>query len=305
MEASPKVGIVLLNWNGYEDTATCIESLADVQYDNRFVVVVDNGSSDGSGERLADEFPDCTVLFNEENLGFSGGCNVGIEHCLENGADYVLLLNNDIEVSPDFLEPLVHTAESHDDVAMVGGVIYEGRSEEIWDAGGELNYFTSKHTKYTEPQSTGEYSTEFVTCAMNLLSKEFLSEDRLDEEFFFGVEEIDLSYQASTAGWNLFINPRSEVYHDVGSALEETFAGEELFSPLQKYHNTRGRLYHAKKNLAFHHRISYLLLCLTVYLAVYLWWSVRYGRTDIFYAHLLSLYDFYLGSEVRKPGFFD
>lgn len=304
MEESPKVGVVILNWNGYDDTASCIESFTDVQYDNRFVVVVDNGSSDGSGERLAEEYPECTVLFNEENLGFSGGCNVGIEHCLEKGADYVLLLNNDIEVSPDFLKPLVETAESHEDVAMVGGVVHEGRSDEIWDAGGEFDHFVASHTRYDEIISPTEYQTEFVTCALNLLSEDFLHDNRLDEEFFFGVEEIDLSYQAFSGRWKLFINPNSVAYHDVGSALDHTFSGKQLFSPFQKYHNTRGRLYHAQKNLRSYHMLSYVFLALTVYPAVYAWWAVRHERSDILYAHLLSIYDYFISSEVRKPGFF-
>jgi len=301
MRNEPKVGIVLLNWNGYEDTANCLRSLADIRYENWFSVIVDNASSDGSGQRLAEEFPDSTVLFNEENRGFSGGCNVGIDHCLEEGADYVLLLNNDIEVTPGFLRPLVQVAEDHERVASVGGIIYEGDGKRIWDAGGEMRPFIASFSKYKQIRSDEVYRTEFVTCAMNLLSKEFLDDHRLDEGFFFGVEEVDLAWRARADGWNLLISPDSEVYHDVGSALEDTFAGERLFSPFQKYHNTRGRIYHSAKNLRPYHVLSYLLLALSVYPAIYAWWGIRYDRGDIVYAHLLSLYDYFLGSGFRKP----
>lgn len=303
MRDEPKVGIVLLNWNGYDDTSKCLQSLSDVQYENRFTVIVDNDSSDGSGERLASEFPESTVLFNEENRGFAGGCNVGIDHCLDEGADYVLLLNNDIEVTPDFLEPLVRAAEDRESVALVGGIIYEENGE-VWDAGGEMRPFIASFTKYKQVQADEVYPTDFVTCAMNLLSKEFLADHRLDEGFFFGVEEVDLSWRARTDGWKLLIAPDSEVYHKVGSALEDTFAGEQLFSPFQKYHNTRGRLYHSMKNLRSYHTVVYLLLAISAYSAIYAWWGIRYGRSDIIYAHLLSLYDYFLGTGFRRPGYF-
>lgn len=305
MGDQPKVGIVLLNWNSYEDTARCLSSIQESEYDNKFVIVIDNGSSDKSGDRLKNDFPECTVKFNEENRGFAAGCNSGIKYCLEQEADYVLLLNNDIKVSSDFLKPLVETAENNENVAGVGGVIYYEGTREIWDAGGEMQPFFANHSKYTEIQSSSEYQSEFVTCAMNLLSKEFLPEYQLDEEFFFGVEEIDLSWRAKTNGWNLFINPKSKVHHDVGSATNHMFAGEALFSPFQKYHNTRGRLYHSSKNLQWYHTLFFYLASLFIYPVIYLLMGARYGRFDILYAHLLSLFDYFITSDVKKPGYFE
>lgn len=304
MRNEPNVGIVILNWNNYADTKDCLDSLSEITYENSFVVVVDNGSEDNSGERLANEFEQCEFVFNEENRGFSGGCNVGIEHALENGADYVLLLNNDIEVSSDFLEPLVQTAESHDKVAAVGGVIYEGRSNDVWDAGGEMQPLIANVSRYNEVKSKDEYQTEFVTCAQALLSKEFLQEHRLDEEYFFGVEEIDLSWRAREEGWKLFTNPDSEVYHDVGGSTEELFEGEQLFSPFQKYHNTRGRLYFAKKNLKFPYFLSYYIMSISLFPIFYAWLGLRYGRWDILIAHFRSIYDFVLGKEMKRPSYF-
>lgn len=305
MPHRPNVGIVILNWNTYSDTANCLTSLDEITYENMFVVVVDNGSEDGSGERLANEFDWCEFRFNGENLGFSGGCNVGIEYALDEGADYVLLLNNDIEVSPNFLNPLVDTAERHDRVAAVGGVIYDGNSEEIWDAGGVMQPFFANHSKYTSVQSDSEYETEFVTCAMSLLSREFLLNHSLDEEFFFGVEEIDLSWRAGEDNWKLFINPHAEVYHDVGSATDHMFEGDVLFSPFQKYHNTRGRLYHSAKNLRLYHTAFFYCASIFVYPFIYLAMGVKYNRLDILYAHLLSLFDYFIGGEVRRPGAFE
>lgn len=303
--SKPEVGIVLLNWNSYDDTSNCLSSLGSVKYENKSVVVVDNGSTDGSGHRLESDYPEHTVLFNEKNLGFAGGANTGIQYCLEKNKDYVLLLNNDIIVSSDFLQPLVRTAETNERVASVGGVIYYKNGEEIWDAGGEMQPFLANHKKYTQIKSTNEYQVEFVTCAMNLLSEEFLTDHQLDEEFFFGVEEIDLSWRANQDDWNLYINPESKVRHEVGSATKEMFSGEELFSSFQKYHNTRGRLYHSRKNLKLHHTVFYYSMALSFYPLVYALMGIRFNRLDILYSHLLSLYDYFIGSEVRKPDYFE
>lgn len=305
MAVNPRVGIVLLNWNNYADTADCLDSLERIAYENAFVVVVDNGSKDGSAKKLESEYDWCHFVFNEENLGFSGGCNVGIDYALDRDCDYVLLLNNDIKVSPDFLDPLVHTAESYDNVAAVSGLIYDGHTENIWDAGGEMKPYLANISRHNEIKSNDAYRTEFVTCAQALLSKEFLEQHRLDEQYFFGVEEIDLSWRANEDGWNLFINPRSEVYHDVGSATAEMFQGKELFSAFQKYHNTRGRLYFASKNLDPIHSLSYYLAAISIFPIFYSWLGVRYGRWDILYTHFLSIYDYVTQKEIKKTTYFD
>lgn len=305
MQNTPKVGIVILNWNNYSDTASCLNSLNNITYENTFVVVVDNGSEDGSGEKLRDEFGWCEFIFNGGNLGFSGGGNIGIDYALDNGADYVLLLNNDIEVSPNFLEPLVDTAERHDRVAAVGGVIYDGHSDDVWDAGGEIRPLIANVSRFKEVKSNEEYKTEFVTCAQALLSKEFLRENKLDERYFFGVEEIDLSWRANEEGWKMFTNPNSEVYHDVGSSTEEMFSGDDLFSSFQKYHNTRGRLYFASKNLSPIYAFSYFAATISVFPIFYLWLGIQYGRWDILYAHFLAIYDVVTGKYAKKVSYFE
>ena len=99
--------MVVLSWNGKDDTLLCLASLADVEYEPLEVIVVDNGSSDGSPEAVEAEFPEAVVIRMGQNAGFSGGVNAGIEAAIERGADAVLLLNNDMVVEPGFLEPLV------------------------------------------------------------------------------------------------------------------------------------------------------------------------------------------------------
>src|SRR4051794_31005071 len=110
---TPRVFVVVLNWNGLNDTLRCLESLAAVTVPPTSVIVVDNGSRDDSVAQISYRFPDVTVLTNVKNEGFASACNQGMVVALERGAAYVLLLNNDTTVAPDFLEHLVRAADSH------------------------------------------------------------------------------------------------------------------------------------------------------------------------------------------------
>ena len=101
------VYIIIPNWNGKNFLGDCLKSLEGVEYDNFRIVVVDNGSTDGSVEYIGENYPEVIVLQNSKNLGFAAACNQGIKYSLKKGADFVLLLNNDTVVAPDFLEKMV------------------------------------------------------------------------------------------------------------------------------------------------------------------------------------------------------
>ena len=115
-----KVYIVVLNYKNLEDTLACLESLRKVTYNDYHIVVVDNDSQDGSYEYLVEHATDCQVIQSGENRGYAAGNNVGIRYALEHQADYVCILNNDVEVEPDFLTKLVQYMESAPDVGMAG-----------------------------------------------------------------------------------------------------------------------------------------------------------------------------------------
>mgnify|MGYP001598031286 FL=1 len=100
----PKVFIIIVNWNGKQDTLTCLSSLQSLDYSNYHVIIVDNGSKDDSISAIKLQFPHHLLLENQTNLGFTGGNNVGIQYALNHKADFVLLLNNDTKVSPDLLK---------------------------------------------------------------------------------------------------------------------------------------------------------------------------------------------------------
>src|SRR4030067_2042822 len=120
----PKVVTIVLNWNGKEDTLECLHSLQRSSYSNFTTIVVDNGSTDGSVPAIKNAFPDLVVIKNRDNLGFTGGNNIGIRHALVNGADYVWLLNNNTIIQPDTLANLVAKAETSPDIVILSPVIH-------------------------------------------------------------------------------------------------------------------------------------------------------------------------------------
>src|SRR6266700_7063458 len=111
--ASPRVAVIVLTWNGREDTLLCLESLRSVDYPNWEVLVVDNGSEDGTVDAIHQEHPWVTVVETGANLGFAGGNNVGIQEALKRDAELILLLNNDTTVAPDLLQAFARAADEH------------------------------------------------------------------------------------------------------------------------------------------------------------------------------------------------
>lgn len=281
---SPKVGIIILNWNNYPDTSKCIDSLQDISYENHRIFVVDNNSTDGSRSKLKREYPDCEFIFKNKNTGFSSGCNEGIKKALASGCEYILLLNNDTVVSENFLTPLVDTIERNDKVGIVGGVIYYHDSEQIWYAGGSLSKYKVKSPHNTLIKSNEAYHTGFVTGALMLMSDDFLDEvGLLNETYFFGMDDKDICWRAKRNGWDLMVNPDSKIEHKVGAT-----SGAD--SPFQAYHTTWNRFHFAHENLAFENSVVFYLY----FLLTRVYWLIT-GRFDMMKATIHGIIDFCRG----------
>jgi len=244
-----KVAIIILNWNGLEDTIECLGSLKKITYPNYDIILVDNASIDGSAQRLADEFPKVMLIVNEENLGFAAGCNVGIKRAVQRNADYILLLNNDTLVKPDFLNRAVAFAEENPAVGLVGGKIYwHGEGKRLWDAGGEINWLKGVGERMGWGQvDEGQYDTPrlttFVTaCLMLIKKKVVLNVGLLPEEYFFGVEEWDYSVRVARAGYKLAYVPQLVIWHKIGGAHSSDLA------PKWVYCHHRSRLLFMRQN---------------------------------------------------------
>lgn len=222
---SPKVYIIILHWKNYPDTKTCLESIRKITYPDYKVVVVDNYSQDGSVQRLQADFPEVIYLLNDDNLGFSCGCNIGLREAYRLGADYVLLLNNDMKIEPGFLEPAVAEAEKVPLVgAVTGKIMYEEYPNIFWQAGGYIHPFRVQGIPRGKgEEDRGQYDkvceTGWASGAMSLISRSTLEKvGYLPEEYFFGQEEWDYSTAILRAGLKILYVPGFKAYHHAGAS---------------------------------------------------------------------------------------
>ncbi|EMA71062.1 glycosyltransferase family 2 protein [Halorubrum distributum] len=288
----PEVAIIVLNWNNYKDTAECLTSLKNINYPNYRVIVVDNGSTDGSGTKLKNEFEWCDFVFNEENLGFAAGNNEGIEIALEYDVEYVLLLNNDMILERSALSPLVETAEKHEDVAMVSGVISYFGLDDLWYTGGELGKITTKIKMWNSIQKVSEYETGFITGAMMLLPAKFLKKNGyLDDRYFFGGEDKEMSQRVLNQGKKLMVNPASRAEHKVSSS-----SGKR--NSFSYYHSTISKLEFSKNHLTGIRLFLFYVYFISSRIVRFVQWTVT-GQFSLIFATLSAIYN-YLTEETRK-----
>ncbi len=222
----PRVCIILLNWNGLEDTVECLESLRKVTYPNYEVMVVDNASTGNDTEVLKKKFGNYVRLIeNSQNYGFAEGNNIGMKLALGDNPppDYFLLLNNDTTVAPDFLVELIKVAEGDAGIGIVGPEIYfdfKGSDSVIWSAGGKVCWWREPfyyHLGYAHNDSP-EYQVVkevgFVSGAAMMLKRGVAEEiSFLNSHYFFGYEEIECCLKARRAGYKIVYVPNAKVWH--------------------------------------------------------------------------------------------
>ncbi|CAJ35482.1 glycosyltransferase family 2 protein [Methanocella arvoryzae] len=244
----PQVAIVILNWNNGTVTVDCLRSLEKLSYSNFFTLVLDNGSTDDSLEILHRAYPGISVVQNDKNLGFAGGNNPGIRLALEQGADYVLLLNNDTEVAPDFLDELIKVAEADPKIGIASAKIYYySEPDRLWFAGGKVNYWKgwTQHLGDLE-KDVGQYDhttdTDFVSgCAM-LIRREVIEKiGVLYEPFFLYYEDSDYCSRARRAGYRIVMAPKAKVWHKVSSTTGK-------IKDLQLFYGQRNMLAFERRN---------------------------------------------------------
>jgi GT2 family glycosyltransferase len=220
----PFVYIILLNWNGKEDTLECLRSLEKINYPNYRICLVDNASSDGSVAAVRSAYPDVEIIENSENLRFAEGNNVGIRHALKRGADYVLLLNNDTKVDPEFLQAMVSFADTDSAVGMVGPKIYYyDQPNLIWSAGGEICFWRGRIAHRGLRQKNSEkfneiFEVDYLTGCTLLVKKEVIEKvGLLDSSYYIYTEDADWCERAKRAGFKLFFVPQAKVWHKISS----------------------------------------------------------------------------------------
>lgn len=247
----PAVYAVMLNWNSYDFTAPCIASLKRSAYPFARIVVVDNGSKDGSIERLEAEFNDPQMLFirNAKNEGFSGGMNIGFQAALENGAEMVFSINNDTEVDPQCLGLLVRALEENPRSGVAGPTIYyHARPDLIWQAGGDFVPMRVGISVPLKGKTARDIPAEprdvtFLTgCAILIRASLLRTVGMLDTEYFFYGEDLDYDLRVMHGGQTLTYVPRASMWHKIDEVAKDRT------SPYVLYHLARSTalLYHKR-----------------------------------------------------------
>ena len=248
-----RVAVIILNWNGEKLLREFLPSVVkNTNTDLGRVVVVDNHSTDGSWICLEQEFPDVERVLFEDNFGFAGGYNRAIE-MIE--AEYVVLLNSDVEVAPGWLEPLVAVLDRDERVAAVQPKILAYRDKKKFEyagaAGGYIDYlgfpFCRGRVMDTTEQDDGQYDDEvdvfWATGASLCIRRDvYHATGGLDEAFFAHMEEIDLCWRLKNGGYTLKVVPSSVVYHLGGGSLP-------MNHPKKLFLNYRNNLLMLHKNL--------------------------------------------------------
>lgn len=214
MHTSPKVFVILLNFNNMDVMNNCLKSLTAIDYPNFEIILVDNHSTDGSFEKAKEFFPHITYYQNNSNLGFSAGNNVGIKHALKNRADFVLLLNNDTIVEKDFLTKLVDIAQNEPAAGIVCPLIYGPDMKKVWFSRGKIDWIRMKTIHETRSFSGHSYDSKFISgCAMLIPTKVFEKTGLLDEDYFLYWEDADFCIKVRKAGFRTIVASNSKIYH--------------------------------------------------------------------------------------------
>lgn len=247
------LSVVILNWNGEKFLQRFLPSVVKhSDLEDCDVVVADNGSTDGSIPFIENEFPTVKIIKFDKNHGFTGGYNRAIRLI---DSKYILLLNSDVEVTENYLSPLLKTIESSIGIAAVMPKIISlnnrSKFEYAGAAGGEIDIlglpYCNGRTLSKVETDKGQYDTIreifWASGAAMLTRRElYLELGGLDEDYFAHMEEIDFCWRAKNRGYKIYCNPESKVYHLGGGTLQND-------SPVKLYLNFRNSLYTLYKNL--------------------------------------------------------
>lgn len=258
----PLVSIITINYNQLQITCQLLDTLRKVTYPAVEVIVVDNNSAENPTAVITEQYPEVKLLVSEQNLGFAGGNNLGIA---ASHGGYLLFLNNDTEVDPGFLEPLVDLFESNPAAGAASSkILYHNSGETIQYAGStRIDPFTgrSRRIGYLETDK-GQYNsvreTDLAHGAAMMVPRRIIDKVGMMPEFFFlYYEEVDWCESIKKAGYKIYFVPGSKVYHKESMSIGKA-------STLKTYYMTRNRVLFMRRNTTGLNKLSWILFFLFV-----------------------------------------
>lgn len=246
MSLNSKLSIILVNWNGSEDTINCLNSIASSSFRDYFVVVIDNGSKEDQILKLKNCGLKFFLIEAGDNLGYTGGNNLGISYALRFNPEFILLLNNDTFIEQNALQEMILSASSDLSIGILSPkILFHPRRNLIWSAGTVLDKrFLMGHLRGYNTVDAGQYDTDtdsdYVTgCAMLIRTQVVLDIGFLGDDYFAVCEDLDYCARAKRAGYKIWYAPKSVIWH-VESASS---GGHE--APQYVYYQTRNYfIYH-------------------------------------------------------------
>jgi len=234
--------VVVLSWNGREDTIECLESLARVSWQGLRVVCVDNGSTDGSQAAIRERFPAVRLIEAGANLGYSGGNNLGIRRALEEGAEWVVLINNDSTVATDVIDGFAAAARVRPRAGILAGKVYfADRPHTIWFAGQRVSEYVGYsgrprgYGREDAPRYCQLGPTDRAVGALMAVSREAIDAvGMLEEDLFAYVEDVDWALRVRRAGFEVVFAPDARAWHRVSAS-----SGGEAASTATLYYGVR------------------------------------------------------------------
>lgn len=236
------IAVILVNYNGLNDTIECIESLNKSER-KVSIIVVDNASEKCNAEIIEYKYSDVTVIRSKINLGFSGGNNLGIKYALDRGFDFIMLLNNDTVIDSKMITNLLLAVEKDTLVSPV--MYYFDDKNSIWYGGGYINKFTGNaiHMNMnTSNEIKKDFYCSFATGCCWLMSRKLIEEiGLLSEEYFMYCEDVDYCIRLQNSGKKIKLVSNAKLWHKVSKSS----GGNN--SPFSIYYITRNRLYYLKR----------------------------------------------------------
>lgn len=300
------VAVVIVHWRNVADTVACLESLAAVEYAALEVVLVNNGSPDFDAAAFAAALPGLVMVAAPRNLGFSGGNNLGIARALADGAEYILLLNNDTVVSPRLVSDLL-PAFTEPTVGIVGPIItYYDRPDLVWSAGGVysrlLGYTPNPQMDrpVAEVETLGDRDAGYINgCALMARRQVFEAVGDLWEDYFLYFEEADFCLRAARAGYRCRVVARPLVRHKVSAS--GGVAGSNAFTPAKAYYFGRNPFLMLRRNARGLWAASGYISQFLVVFPFQLWQAIRSGQPGVMRHYLYGMWHGIIGRAGVRP----
>ncbi|MEM7034124.1 MAG: glycosyltransferase family 2 protein [Chloroflexota bacterium] len=247
-QKNPHIFIIVLNWNRPDDTIACIDSLQQLHYQHVQIVVADNGSTDDSVQRIRAYSDQVAIVENEENLGFAGGNNQGIKYALQQGADYIMLLNNDTVVAPDMVDHLLQAFHSDSNLGLVGpSIYYMDQPEDLWFTGMNFPfniYFIGRHLLVYAKEAEKKIDVGFISgCCMLIKTSVIEKVGMLNEDYFMYYEDLDFCLQVQYGGFTLAYISAAKMWHKVSASS----GGKS--SPMKQYYQVKSSIFFFRQHV--------------------------------------------------------